>query len=60
MQVGGDYHNRIANYLYFSENGEITQKGADGKGEPISVAKYSPDGKYLAIGSHDNNIYLYQ
>ena len=42
------------------ENGDVTHKGADGKGEPISVVSFSPDGKFMAIGSHDNNIYLYQ
>lgn len=28
------------------------------KGEWIETMVYSPDGKYLAIGSHDNNIYV--
>lgn len=27
--------------------------------EWIEVAEYSPDGKYLAAGSHDTNIYVY-
>ena len=27
--------------------------------EWIEVAEYSPDGKYLAVGSHDTNIYVY-
>ncbi|CAM9297903.1 unnamed protein product, partial [Heterosigma akashiwo] len=26
----------------------------------ISDVKYSPDGKYLAVGSHDNAVYLYK
>lgn len=43
-----------------SENGDIKQKGADGRGEAISLVKFSPDGKFLAVGSHDNNIYIYQ
>ncbi|CBY37642.1 unnamed protein product, partial [Oikopleura dioica] len=41
------------------ENGEILHRGADGKKEAISVASFSPDGSFLALGSHDNNIYLY-
>lgn len=28
--------------------------------EWIEVAEYSPDGAYLAVGSHDTNIYLYE
>jgi WD40 repeat protein len=27
--------------------------------EWIEVSEYSPDGKYLAVGSHDTNIYIY-
>ena len=27
--------------------------------EWIEVLQYSPDGKKLAVGSHDNNIYIY-
>lgn len=27
--------------------------------EWIETAEYSPDGKYLAVGSHDTNIYIY-
>jgi WD40 repeat protein len=27
--------------------------------EWIETAEYSPDGKYLAVGSHDTNIYVY-
>ncbi|KAG9468759.1 hypothetical protein GDO78_022006 [Eleutherodactylus coqui] len=29
-------------------------------GEQISAISYSPDGQYLAVGSHDNFIYLYE
>lgn len=42
------------------ETGSVTSKGADGRGEAIALVKYSPDGKFLAVGSHDNNVYLYQ
>lgn len=28
--------------------------------EWIEVAEFSPDGNYLAVGSHDTNIYLYE
>ena len=28
--------------------------------EWIEVAEYSPDGAYLAVGSHDTNIYIYE
>jgi len=27
--------------------------------EWIEVMAFSPDGKWLAVGSHDNNIYIY-
>ena len=27
--------------------------------EWVEVAEYSPDGNYLAVGSHDTNIYIY-
>jgi WD40 repeat protein len=28
--------------------------------EWVEVMKYSPDGNWLAVGSHDNNVYVYQ
>ncbi|XP_023223869.1 echinoderm microtubule-associated protein-like 2 [Centruroides sculpturatus] len=28
--------------------------------EPVSCVKFSPDGHYLAVGSHDNHVYVYQ
>jgi WD40 repeat protein len=28
--------------------------------EWIEVCEYSPDGNYLAVGSHDNAIYIYE
>jgi WD40 repeat protein len=32
----------------------------DDSSEWCECAAYSPDGKYLAVGSHDNNIYVYE
>ncbi|KAM6160653.1 echinoderm microtubule-associated protein-like 3 isoform 1-T1 [Erethizon dorsatum] len=37
---------------------EIVSDVTDGN-EQLSVVRYSPDGLYLAIGSHDNTIYIY-
>ncbi|XP_054261593.1 echinoderm microtubule-associated protein-like 2 isoform X3 [Macrosteles quadrilineatus] len=42
-----------------SETREIYSVHTDG-GEPIQVVKFSPDARYLALGSRDNNIYIYQ
>ncbi|XP_068116662.1 echinoderm microtubule-associated protein-like 3 isoform X2 [Hyperolius riggenbachi] len=36
----------------------ISSVHSDGN-EQLSVVRYSPDGNYLAIGSHDNVIYIY-
>jgi microtubule-associated protein-like 6 len=36
----------------------MVHQGRDSQ-QYISEIKYSPDGKTLAVGSHDNNIYLY-
>jgi microtubule-associated protein-like 6 len=41
-----------------AESMEVVTKGQEAK-EWISDLKYSPDGKQLAIGSHDSKIYLY-
>uniref|UniRef100_T1J5S7 HELP domain-containing protein n=1 Tax=Strigamia maritima TaxID=126957 RepID=T1J5S7_STRMM len=38
---------------------EITSTHLDGA-EAIDACKFSPDGKFLALGSRDNNIYIYQ
>jgi WD40 repeat protein len=38
--------------------GVITQEIHDSR-EWIEVAEFSPDGAYLAVGSHDTNIYVY-
>ena len=29
-------------------------------GEWSEVIKYSPDGKFMAVGSHDNAVYIYE
>lgn len=42
-----------------SETKTIFIEGAVGN-ESIDVVKFSPSGQYLALGSHDNNIYVYQ
>ncbi|XP_012581070.1 PREDICTED: echinoderm microtubule-associated protein-like 3 isoform X5 [Condylura cristata] len=41
-----------------TETREIVSDTTDGN-EQLSVVRYSPDGLYLAIGSHDNMIYIY-
>ncbi|XP_076415230.1 echinoderm microtubule-associated protein-like 3 isoform X3 [Peromyscus maniculatus bairdii] len=41
-----------------TETKEIVSDVTDGN-EQLSVVRYSPDGLYLAIGSHDNMIYIY-
>ncbi|GFT82787.1 echinoderm microtubule-associated protein-like 1 [Nephila pilipes] len=38
---------------------QIYSMHADGS-EVIDCIKYSPDGRFLAVGSHDNYIYVYQ
>uniref|UniRef100_A0A0K8T6X3 Echinoderm microtubule-associated protein-like 2 n=1 Tax=Lygus hesperus TaxID=30085 RepID=A0A0K8T6X3_LYGHE len=45
--------------LMDSDSREITAAHTDGS-EPIQVISYSPNGELLAIGSRDNNIYVYQ
>ncbi|XP_078005037.1 echinoderm microtubule-associated protein-like 3 isoform X3 [Phascolarctos cinereus] len=41
-----------------TETRDIVSDFTDGN-EQLSVVRYSPDGMYLAIGSHDNTIYIY-
>ncbi|XP_058518897.1 echinoderm microtubule-associated protein-like 3 isoform X6 [Ochotona princeps] len=41
-----------------TETREIVSDVTDGN-EQLSVVRYSPDGLYLAVGSHDNMIYIY-
>lgn len=38
---------------------EVIFEGKDGD-EPIQVVRFSPDGALLAVGSRDNNVYLYE
>lgn len=42
-----------------AETRELYSSHTDGS-EPIQVVRYSPDGRFLALGSRDNNIYVYQ
>lgn len=37
---------------------EVVSESTDGN-EQLSVMRYSPDGRFLAVGSHDNFIYIY-
>ncbi|XP_068443305.1 echinoderm microtubule-associated protein-like 3 isoform X1 [Clinocottus analis] len=37
---------------------ELVSESTDGN-EQLSVMRYSPDGSFLAVGSHDNFIYIY-
>ncbi|KAK5621436.1 Echinoderm microtubule-associated protein-like 3 [Crenichthys baileyi] len=37
---------------------EVICESTDGN-EQLSVMRYSPDGRFLAVGSHDNFIYIY-
>ncbi|KAJ8266155.1 hypothetical protein GJAV_G00126560 [Gymnothorax javanicus] len=40
------------------ETREVVSDYSDGN-EQLSVMRYSPDGSFLAVGSHDNFIYIY-
>ncbi|KAB5550413.1 hypothetical protein PHYPO_G00053470 [Pangasianodon hypophthalmus] len=41
-----------------TETRDLISMHTDGN-EIISIVKYSPDGAYLAVGSHDNFVYIY-
>lgn len=45
--------------IYDSQTREYLNQYSDGV-EAIQVLQYSPDGSMLAVGSRDNNIYIYQ
>ncbi|KAK9511688.1 hypothetical protein O3M35_000303 [Rhynocoris fuscipes] len=45
--------------LMDSDSREVTASHTDGN-EPIQVVSFSPNGELLALGSRDNNIYIYQ
>jgi len=42
-----------------AETREVYSSHTDGN-EPLQVVKFSPNGQLLAIGSRDNNVYMYQ
>lgn len=46
-------------FVMDAETREMYSQHQDGN-EPIQVLKFSPNGQYLAAGSRDNNIYVYQ
>ncbi|XP_073982208.1 echinoderm microtubule-associated protein-like 2 isoform X3 [Rhodnius prolixus] len=45
--------------LMDADSREVTASHTDGN-EPIQVVSFSPNGELLALGSRDNNIYVYQ
>lgn len=45
--------------IFDTQTRELLGQYTDGV-EPIQVLQYSPDGTMLALGSRDNNIYIYQ
>ncbi|NXM76354.1 EMAL1 protein, partial [Serilophus lunatus] len=45
-------------FVFDTETKDLVTVHTDGN-EQLSVMRYSPDGNYLAIGSHDNCIYIY-
>lgn len=42
-----------------SSTRQLVSMHSDGV-EQISCIKFSPDGRFLALGSHDNHVYVYQ
>lgn len=46
-------------FVMDAETREMYSQHQDGN-EPIQVVKFSPSGQYLAVGSRDNNVYVYQ
>ncbi|KAG8514417.1 Echinoderm microtubule-associated protein-like 1, partial [Galemys pyrenaicus] len=45
-------------FVFDTETADLVAVHTDGN-EQLSVMRYSPDGNFLAIGSHDNCIYIY-
>ncbi|XP_065606049.1 echinoderm microtubule-associated protein-like 1 isoform X3 [Cyrtonyx montezumae] len=45
-------------FVFDTETKDLVTVHTDGN-EQLSVMRYSPDGNFLAIGSHDNSIYIY-
>lgn len=45
--------------VFDAQTRELVGHFTDG-GEPIQIIQYSPDGTMVALGSRDNQIYLYQ
>ncbi|XP_044291639.1 echinoderm microtubule-associated protein-like 1 isoform X4 [Varanus komodoensis] len=45
-------------FVFDTETKDLVTVHTDGN-EQLSTMRYSPDGNYLAIGSHDNCIYIY-
>ncbi|GCB73893.1 hypothetical protein scyTo_0002975 [Scyliorhinus torazame] len=45
-------------FVLDAETKDLVSIHTDGN-EQLSVMRYSPDGNYLAVGSHDNFIYIY-
>ncbi|EDV20145.1 uncharacterized protein TRIADDRAFT_63428 [Trichoplax adhaerens] len=45
-------------YVLSSEDGDIKAEFTSGP-EQLDVLRYSPDGKYIAVASHDNYVYIY-
>ncbi|XP_070955726.1 echinoderm microtubule-associated protein-like 1 isoform X10 [Macaca nemestrina] len=45
-------------FVFDTETKDLVTVHTDGN-EQLSVMRYSPDGNFLAIGSHDNCIYIY-
>ncbi|KQK84121.1 echinoderm microtubule associated protein like 3 [Amazona aestiva] len=57
QQIGLGSFERGVGSLAFS-SAQALAGGSDGN-EQLSVVRFSPDGSFLAIGSHDNFIYIY-
>lgn len=45
--------------VFDTQTRELLAQYQDGQ-EPIQVMKFSPDGRFFAVGSRDNYIYMYQ